>query len=157
MRVVYPYDPIRIESLPGVWRSSFNNVELALYLQGKAKGLIQNVDTFPQELRIEFLRAFFDDEGSVCFLGTKRLVRGYQYSKEILDLINHLLANIGIASTVYSKYNEVYISGKHNIIRFKEIINFTPGVCVNGNRSNSVWKESLEKREILDRMIASFK
>lgn len=45
---------------------------------------------------------------------------------------------------------------KKNLDLFAAEINFSPGVCVNGNRSNSAWKESLEKREILRRALASY-
>ncbi len=55
------------------------------------------------------------------------------------------------------KPNEVVIVGKENLIRFEREINFSPGVYMNGKRSNSRWKKHIEKRELLKRAIKSFK
>ena len=156
MRSVYDHPPKRIEASPGVYRISYHNVELAAYLRGRAKELLQRIPTAPREWQRAFLSSFFDDEGSVYFIGTKRRVRGYQHSFEMLTLIHELLQKFRIESTLDRKYNEVTISRRENIERFAREINFSPGVRINGQRSNSIWKRSLEKRKILRRAIASY-
>jgi hypothetical protein len=155
---VYSFPPKRyFNALSGVIRSAYFNVELSLYLQKKSEELLKQIRTLPLDLKREFLRAFFDDEGCVDFkLTKKRRVRGYQKAMQILLLVKDLLSDLNIQSRV-NRPNEVVISGKINLLRFQEEINFSQGVRVNGNRSNSVWKQHLEKREILRRAIASFK
>jgi len=83
-------------------------------------------------------------------------IRGYQKDLHILILVQRLLAQRGIAAQV-KQPNEVVISGKENLRKFQKEINFSPGVRINGRRSNSIWKQSLEKRELLARAIVSFK
>ena len=134
------------------------HVEIADFLRGKATELLKYISTASDDEKIAFLKAFFDDEGNVSFVLEKRrrIVRGYQHSIPILELVQKLLADFGIFSRVQPKFYEICISRKADIIRFAEIINFSDGLCVNGLRSNSVWKESLEKKEILNRLIHSY-
>jgi len=138
-----------------VERICYSNVALAAYMHTKANSLLLEIEKLPIELKRTFLRAFYDDEGSVRFQGTMRAVRGYQHNLAILVLIQKLLQDFGIESSIQGTI-EIVISKKKNLDLFAAEINFSPGVCVNGNRSNSVWKESLEKREILRRALASY-
>ena len=156
MRIVYDYEPKRIESLPGVYRISYNNVELRSYLKDKSQELLRSVSIMDQELQRAFLQAFFDDEGSMYWIRKKRVVRGYQHSLRRLILVHNLLHRFNIMSHIDAKYFEITISRRENIERFAKEINFSPGLTVNGMRSNSIWKRSLEKREILKMALDSY-
>ncbi len=159
MRIVYTFEPTRYTNpLTGVLRISYHNVALALYMKSKARELLQNVRNLPDNLKVEFVLAFFDDEGCIDYRpeGNRRSVRGYQKDTNVLKLIRTLLADSGIAARVV-KPNEVVIAGKENLIRFEREINFSPGLYVNGNRSNSRWKKHIEKRELLRQAIESFR
>ncbi len=156
MQTIYPFAPKRYESLPGVHKIGYHNVELNDFFKSKAKELIVKIKCMERELQRSFLRAFFDDEGSVYFIGKRRAIRGYQHNAKMLHLVQHLLRNFSIESKVDSKYNEVTITRRENILQFAQEINFSKGLRINGNRSNSIWKESLEKRELLRRALASY-
>ena len=158
MQAVYAYEPRRyINQKTGVKRISYNNVALAAFLHEKSTELLREIVTLPQSFQCEFLRAFFDDEGCMSFHPdkNKRRIRGYQKNREMLDLVRALLNNFGIVAALQGK-NEVVVTGKANLMKFQKEINFSEGVRINGNRSNSIWKESLEKRELLRRAIDSF-
>ena len=102
------------------------------------------------------MRSFFDDEGSVDLRGAVRRVRGYQHNNKILFLVQKLLKDFQIASKVDTRFHEIIIGRRDNIKRFAKEINFTKGVRVNGKRSNSVWKKSLEKKTILTNLLSSY-
>lgn len=158
MRFVYLFEPTRYTNAStGVLRISYHNVALAMYMMNKVHELLRNVYDLPRNLKGEFVRAFFDDEGCIDYRPEKnrRSIRGYQKDVRILKMIKALLADFGIASRTVLP-NEVVIVGKENLIRFEREINFSPGVYMNGNRSNSRWKKHIEKRELLRRAIASF-
>ena len=86
----------------------------------------------------------------------RRRVRGYQKDLRILEIVRLLLADFDISARVVLP-NEVIISGKENLLKVQREINFSEKVRINGERTNSMWKRHLEKREILARAIASFK
>ena len=109
-----------------------------------------------REVKSAWLKAFFDDEGSITFNKNKRMVRWFQHSVEILQIVKQLLTDLGIASKIDEKYFEIIISKKENLLKFQKIINFTQGLQVNGNRTNSIWKKDLEKRKILEMAINSY-
>lgn len=156
---VYGYLPKRsFDSLTGVVRTSYYNVSLALYLKSKSSELLSEIENHDLKLKREFLRAFFDDEGcmDLKLKTNKRRIRGYQKDVELLRVVRNLLKDFGVDSHLELP-NEVVISGKENLLKFQKEINFSQGVCINGNRSNSVWKEHLEKRDILQRAIDSYK
>ena len=155
---LYDYAPRRyLDVHSGVTKTCYFNVALDAYLQRKAKDLFGRVDTFPRPLKREFLRAFFDDEGCMDFRpeSNRRKVRGYQKDVRILKIIQKLLTDFSIDAKVVTP-NEVVITGKENLLRFEREINFSPGVYINGKRSNSRWKKHLEKRQILRMAIESF-
>ena len=159
MKKIYDYEPRRWrDKLTGVNRIAYFNVALVIYLKRKIEDLLAEIDRLPKGLKREFVRSFFDDEGCMDFRPTRNLrqIRGYQKNVEILLIIQRLLHDLGIASIVASP-NEVKIVGKVNLLKFQSEIDFSPGVRINGRRSNSIWKRSLEKRELLRRAIASYK
>ena len=159
MREVYDYEPARyLNRFTGVRRIGYYNVAISNYLQKKAKQLLGRIRQLPIEMKREFVRAFFDDEGCMDFRPktNHRKVRGYQKNVLILKLIQTLLQDFNITARVVAP-NEVIIVGKENLVRFEKEINFSFSVCVNGNRTNSRWKKHFEKRQILRLAIESFK
>ena len=144
------------ETPNGVKRIAYHHVEIAAFVRKKAGELLHYIGSAPIEHKISFLKASFDDEGSVTFSKNKRMVRGYQHSVEILDIIKGLLNDLEIESRIDKKYFELYIYHKENLLRFQKLINFSSGIKVNGNRSNSIWKRHLEKRKILEMAINSY-
>lgn len=138
-------------------RTSYFNVALGAYMAKKSQLLISKITELSPSLKQGFLRAFFDDEGCVDFRERRRTrrIRGYQKDKKILLLIQRLLADFNIHASVVEP-NEVVISGKDNLEKFRERIGFSVGVRVNGKRANSIWKKNIEKRVILNKAIASY-
>lgn len=155
MKIVYDFEPIFYEK-DGVKRISYYSVELSNYFEDQSRVLLKIISTLPVEHHRKFLKAFFDDEGCVRYVRKTRTVKGYQYNDKILFLIQRLLKNFNIESKVDPRFHEIIISRRDNLIKFAKEINFTSGLCVNGKRSNSVWKKNLEKREILKRAIDSY-
>jgi hypothetical protein len=140
----------------GVKRVCYFNVELACFIKQKSQELFLYINSASVKHKLSFLKAFFDDEGCVSLTQKKRLIRGYQHSLLVLELVQKLLGDFGIKSWIDKNYFELYISKRENLIKFQKFINFTPGLCVNGARSNSIWKKDLEKREILKMAIYSY-
>ena len=158
MSAIYSFEPrFAKNSLTGVLRVSYHNVALGIYMADKARSLLIEVKNLPLNLKREFVRAFFDDEGCADFRPeeNRRSVRGYQKNTNILHLIRDLLYEFKIQAKV-KRPNEVQVVGKENLIRFEKEINFSPGVYINGNRSNSRWKRHLEKRVLLRMAIESY-
>lgn len=141
----------------GVSRISYHYVELADCMRKKIKELKQRIPTSPLGEKRLFLKAFFDDEGNVNIHKNKRRVRGYQHNLEILRLVQKLLKDFDIESRIDKKYKEIVITRKENLIKFRNKINFSKGIYINPNRKNSIWKQKLEKREILKKAINSYK
>lgn len=144
------------ESFNDVKRVAYHNVELSQFIKTKSVELLGHISDATQSEKVAFLRAFFDDEGSVNFRNRSRIVRGYQHSLGILKIVHKLLKDFDIESKIYERFFEIVISKKDNLIRFQKLINFTPEVRINGIRSNSIWKKSLQKRDILNKAIVSY-
>lgn len=159
MRILYDFEPKRyLNRLTGVHRISYHNVMLGAYVEKKSAELLRKIKDMPLDLKREFVRAFFDDEGCMDYRPgeSRRSIRGYQKNVQILRIVKILLADFNIAARIILP-NEVMIVGKENLIRFEREINFSLGIYMNGNRSNSRWKKHVEKRELLRQAIASFK
>lgn len=159
MKFVYDHDPKHgINQLTGVLRVSYFNVELASFMRQKSDELLKGITLLSPECKIAFLKAFFDDEGCMDFRAksNSRKVRGYQKNVRVLLIVKTLLKSFGIEARIVPP-NEVVISRKTNLVTFRSKIGFSPGVKINGDRSNSLWKKHLEKRMLLDMAIASFK
>jgi hypothetical protein len=91
----------------GVIKIGYHNVEIANFVRNKASELLKYISDAPDDEKIAFLRSFFDDEGNVSFnlaKGKKRLVRGYQHSIPILELVQKLLADFGIKRDLKAAY-----------------------------------------------------
>lgn len=159
MRILYDYVPVTYtDQTTGVHRISYHNVALAAFLREKTIELVRIVQTLPLEHQREFLRAFFDDEGCMDYRKERNLrcVRGYQNDRHILSVVQAVLQKFDISAELKGK-NEVVITGKENLRTFQREINFSKGVRINGNRPNSLWGMSLEKRVLLDRAIKSYR
>jgi len=159
MQLVYDYEPIYYcNELTQVQHISYHNVALTAFLRKKSTELINKIHTMPKRLQREFLRAFFDDEGCMDYRPRTniRRIRGYQNSRDILMIAQKLLENFHIESKLQGR-NEVVITGKENLKKFQKEINFSKGVRLNPHRKNSIWKKPIEKRELLDMAIKSFK
>lgn len=140
----------------GVHRIAFYNVELANYFKDKALWLMASINNLSISEKRIFLQAFFDDEGCAHWRKFKRIVRGFQKDLKILELVEQLLKDFNIQSTIDKKYKEIIISKKENLIKFQKEINFSQGIFINPDRKNSIWKQKLEKRHILSEMINSY-
>ena len=157
MQEVYKFKPVLIESTPDVYRISYHNIELTNMMREKARELLGKIISMPETYQRELLKAFFDDEGCIYWRKNKRAIRGYQHNVKLLNLIKKLLNNFEIEGKVDEKYKEIVIGRKENLLKFRDEINFSPGVRINGKRSNSIWKQHVEKRELLARAIATYK
>lgn len=159
MRPIYDFEPNRYRnSLTGVFRISYFNVALKGHIEEMAHKLLSEIRDLPLDLKRVFLRSFFDDEGCIDFrpYRNNRKIRGYQKDVRILGIVQDLLLKFHITSRIEHP-NEIVIISKENLMRFEQEIGFSPGVRINGRRSNSIWKQHLEKRAILRRAIESFK
>lgn len=158
MREIYSFPPSRyLNSLTGVSRISYFNVALAGHIKVKSQQLLLEIVSMPKNLKREFVRAFFDDEGCMDFRPSRsvRQVRGYQKDLKVLELISELLLEFGILSQI-QKPNEIVVSGQKNLEIFQKEIGFSRGVYINGNRTNSIWKKHIEKQKLLQRALDSF-
>jgi hypothetical protein len=63
---------------------------------------------------------------------------------------------MGIHSRLDPAVRAVEIRGKRDLQKFKYWINFSPGICINANRKNGLWDYPFEKRELLDKALASY-
>jgi len=158
MKIIYDYEPATYKDKNGVIRLGYYSVELTNFLREKSDYLVKNISLMSIDFQREFLKAFFDDEGSIYFQKKRnsRRVKGSQYDDEILFLVQRLLKNFDIESKVDARFHEIIVSRRENLGKFAEEINFSPGVKVNGKRSNSIWKKDLEKRKILSRALNSY-
>jgi hypothetical protein len=155
MKKIFNLEPrVYLNEETGVHRISYHYVELAIYIQLRVKKLLRYIQKASQKEKKIFLQAFFDDEGSIH--SDKKIVRGYQHNLEILKLVQKLLKNFNIESKIDNKYQEIIVSRKPNIIKFRDKINFSKGIYINPDRKNSVWKQKLEKRQILQKVIHSY-
>lgn len=145
------------KTINGVKRVAYHHCEIAYFLRQKADELLVYIISALTDHQISFLKAFFDDEGCVTFEKKKRIVRGYQKSPDILKVVQGILKDFKIESKVDGKYFAIIIGKRNNLLKFQQLINFSPGLRVNGNRSNSIWKKDLEKREILKMATDSYR
>jgi len=156
---IYDFEPTRyLNQDTGVSKISYFNVALAAYIKKKSVELMRDISGFRPELKRVFLQSFFDDEGCMDFRPdfNKRQVRGYQKDGDILRTVQRLLTEFDISSSIKLP-NEVVIVGKENLKKFQKEIDFSPGVRINGKRSNSIWLKSIEKRRLLGLALSSYR
>jgi DNA-binding transcriptional MerR regulator len=128
---------------------------------GEEKLKNEIVENIPAEWKIEFLRAFWDDEGMVGFkekkrckdgcLRTYRFIEAFQKNIKLLKQIKTMHKSLGIKTRINK--NKIIISDKVNLKKFAEIIGFSPGVI--SCRSTSKWY-GIEKNKILQMAIESY-
>ena len=157
VKKVFEIDSAIYERDFGVKQLRYNYVELGQFVKNKADQLLAYIRSAPLEYKKVFLKAFFDDEGGVRSYKNIRTVRGFQHNTKTLILIHDLLKDFNIESSVDAKYNEIVISRKDNLIRFRDHINFSKGIYINPDRKNSIWRKKLEKRAILSYILRAYK
>lgn len=139
------------------WTSKMAWEDLHKYVlsyHGKEWRVPKEIVDDPVVLGRPFLRALFDDEGSVtlCLTGRKRLAREICLASECesgCDDIAQLLSLLGIHTRRSS--TKVTIRRKINVKRFQSRICFSRGVKVRGGR----WK-GFDKCEVLCLLIKSY-
>lgn len=157
MSKVFKFRPHTSFSYNGVVRDTYFSRSLVKLINRKKKDIVNYIKNGPKEHKRCFLKAFFDDEGSVRFdekYGNRK-IRGFQNSSKLLKLIKKLLLDFGIESRIESK-NEIVIADKTSVINFQKEINFSPKIFFNSKRKNSIWKKDIEKRIVLTKMIESY-
>lgn len=142
----------------GLYVSAFYNVELSNYIKTKREQIFHHLSNgASRNIKRVFLQAFFDDEGSIYYKGNIRRVRGHQKSQFLLEVIKKLLKYFNIESKIDKNQTEVVITGKKNLINFAKEINFSSKIYINPYRKNGIWKKKLQKRDILNLAIKSYK
>jgi hypothetical protein len=109
----------------------------------------------PTEWKRKALRRLFDEEGSVGFQPSKyhRWISLRSYSKNVREQVVTLLSEFGINSHNYDKGRIVVITGKKNLERFANEMNFSPGVKVVRGK---YWVGH-EKRNVLRMALESYR
>jgi intein-encoded DNA endonuclease-like protein len=95
----------------GRWYVETSSKSLYLYLRGSKERLFKVAMEYPRE----FLRGFFDSEGSVIATGNSIRVEACNYNREVLEFCQELLNELGIHSKIYKtkrKGQPVVIRGK---------------------------------------------
>ncbi len=140
----------------GIWVAFYYNVAVAAWLQQKELELLDAIRYHPN-WRQQWLQSFFDDEGHVHIAKSTRRVRASQDDPSVLQLAKCFLEEIGIRCRVDRLARAVEITGRGNLEAFRRHINFSHGLQVNGLRKNSRWHRDVEKRELLDLALSSYK
>ncbi len=141
----------------GVYGLVFYHVEFAKHikrLQEKIFDYLNNGSSLSDKK--EFLKAFFDDEGNIYYSKNTRRVRGYQKSLQRLELIRDLLLGLGINGRINRDGAYIEISGRENLKRFSQDINFSSKIYLNPERKNSIWRKKIAKRKLLELAIDSY-
>ncbi|ASJ03129.1 hypothetical protein A3L09_07620 [Thermococcus profundus] len=95
----------------GRWYVETSSKSLYLYLKSPKERLFNVAMEYPRE----FLRGFFDSEGSVIFTRNRIRVEACNYDGEVLEFCQELLNGLGIYSRIYKtkrKGQPVVIRGK---------------------------------------------
>jgi intein/homing endonuclease len=119
------------------FHTGIRNKEIAKFLNQYSFGsktwfIPDFVLTGTDKIKIAYLQAFFDDEGSVIFgkrkWGYNRAIQMQSINKKGLLQISNILLTLGIESNFHGPYKEKYyelkITHKDNIKLFREKINF---------------------------------
>jgi hypothetical protein len=158
---LFTLQPKRRHTKENVYRVYFYPKNLVDFLLSRKSFLLETVVWMGKAEQLEFLKAFFDDEGSVGFRPEvgKRVVRGYQKDIKTLLLIGQLLKGFGIDSRLenLSYSPEIVISGRKNIEKYYHFISFSKGVTFLAKRINSYYDQPVEKRVILEQLLSSYR
>jgi len=129
---------------------------VAGWLSQKENALLQ---VLPGRIRWQqqWLQAFFDDEGHVYFSKSVRRVRASQANPIVLEWAKRFLENMEIRGRIDRRAQAIEIKGRDNLTQFRSRINFSPGLPINPNRVNGLWRRQLEKRKLLDMALASYR
>lgn len=99
------------------------------------KELPQWIRQIEQKSKSTFLRAIFDDDGTVCkgaSDGGGRYIRIVQKSESIINVVSYLLNEIGVPTNETKSYLSpngnnyffVTITSKVNLSKFKQLVHF---------------------------------
>ncbi len=139
-----------------MWMVCYRNVELAVWLMVREHELERKI-LKRREWQRQWLKALFDDEGHIHISGGRRRVRASQKDSAVLYLASRLLKEIGIQSRIDHRAQAVEITGRANLTAFRDQLGFSPGIRLNGRRKNGLWREDVEKRELLNLALASYR
>jgi len=139
----------------GIWMTYYYNVAVAEWLQQKELELL-DVVRYQPHWRQQWLKSFFDDEGHIHIAKSTRRVRASQDDPSVLQLAKRFLEEIGIHCRVDHLARAVEITGRGNLEAFRQHINFSNGLQVNGLRKNGRWHKDFEKRKLLDLALSSY-
>ncbi|NJF25928.1 LAGLIDADG family homing endonuclease [Thermococcus sp. Bubb.Bath] len=81
----------------GRWYVETSSKSLYLYLKGSKERLFEVATKYPRE----FLRGFFDSEGSAIITRNRIRVEACNYNKEVLEFCQELLNGLDIYSKIY--------------------------------------------------------
>jgi hypothetical protein len=140
----------------GVWVVSFHNVAVGAWLASKERELLHVIRNRPQWQR-PWLRALFDDEGHVHVSRGIRRIRASQDDRAVLRCAQRFLRLMHIESRIDLGARAVEITGRDNLLLFRKRINFSPGIWINHHRKNGLWSQPLEKRQLLDLALQSYR
>ncbi len=140
----------------GMWLVSCYNVAIAAWLSQKEHELLTVVNS-RKSWRKQWLQALFDDEGHIHITKHIRRIRASQHDPNVLRQSRRFLQGFGIKSRIDQHAKAVEITGRDNLMSFKEELNFSPGIRINASRKNGVWNHPFEKRELLDLALGSYK
>lgn len=140
----------------GMWVVSYCNVAVADWLHQRESELLGVIRSRPA-WRLQWLQSFFDDEGHMHYVRSHRRVRASQKDRSVLRLAKSFLEEIGMRCRVDHKARAVEVTGRHNLEAFRRHINFSNGLCINGQRKNGHWHQDVSKRELLNLALSSYR
>lgn len=142
----------------GVYGLLFHHVELASYIKDRQEKIFEYLNNGASlSSKKEFLKAFFDDEGNVYYSKSTRRVRGYQKSCQRLEVIKGLLSIFGISGRINKNATYIEITGRENLAKFSQNIDFSPRIYLNPERKNSIWGKKISKKRLLGLSVDSYK
>ena len=133
----------RLESHFAVVREVLSEVGVTFTIS-KHRRVPESIFSSPKEVVANFLRAYFEGDGSVSRSGRMRELSCCSASELLMQDIQHLLLRFGICATKrYDKYREthkLYLRGLRNVKTFAEEIGFV----------------SQRKQHALNKMVAEY-
>jgi len=118
------------------WWIEVTNKELFMFLKGPKERLFEIARVYPRE----FLRGFFDSEGSAIVYPNRVRVEASNYDLEVLELCKELLERLGIHSKIYKTKRK----GQTVVIRGKEYQYNSDLFTLRIYRQDSVYRYTVE-------------